>query len=464
MARALSHAGAVVVEASRSEQVPVARLALFASGDFGFNLFWQSATYYLLFFYTDVLGIEIRTAATIFLLASLWDGLASFAIGVLIDARSSGRTHRRLMTWGAVPLGLSFCFVYLQPSAGLSVAAWMLAGQLLFRTAYAAVNIPYLALTARVSTDSRDRALVAGLRMLAGTAAAVAVTAGTIPIGRALMNAKGEAAAFLAAAILFAGIGAALIALVGWTFRDRAPVAAVAHRIPIATALAHLARNRAFTTLAAAMMAMVVATTVLGKSVLYFYKYVLADQTAGQLALASMATVSALAVPVWMVVARRIGARAQWFWAAGACAAGAGSFALVDFASIDATRLFLAGMQAATMGLHLAFWALLPDTVEWGQQRSGHRVEATAFGLATLLQRVAIGIATLLLGFGLNEAGYRANVLPSAAAAGNMRLVIALLPLGFFALSALIMAWCPLRQGAHAAAVRALEGERASGS
>jgi GPH family glycoside/pentoside/hexuronide:cation symporter len=42
-----------------------ARLALFAFGDFAFNLFWQSIMLFLLFYYTDALEIPIGVAATI---------------------------------------------------------------------------------------------------------------------------------------------------------------------------------------------------------------------------------------------------------------------------------------------------------------------------------------------------------------------------------------------------------------
>ncbi len=77
----------------------------------------------------------------------------------------------------------------------------------------------------------------------------------------------------------------------------------------IGTSLLLAARNRAFVTLAGAMMAMIVATTVLNKSVLYYFKYAVGDEGAGQLALASMMAVSAVAVPAWMAVARGIGVR-----------------------------------------------------------------------------------------------------------------------------------------------------------
>ncbi|WP_204270817.1 hypothetical protein, partial [Escherichia coli] len=56
----------------------------------------------------------------------------------------------------------------------------------------------------------------------------------------------------------------------------------------IAASLASLAANRAFVTLNLAMMAMIVAVTILNKSVLYYFKYFIGDDVAGQSALAWM--------------------------------------------------------------------------------------------------------------------------------------------------------------------------------
>jgi len=41
------------------------RSLLFASGDFGCNLYWQSMTFYLLFFYTETLGLSAAVAGLI---------------------------------------------------------------------------------------------------------------------------------------------------------------------------------------------------------------------------------------------------------------------------------------------------------------------------------------------------------------------------------------------------------------
>ena len=176
------------------------RLVLFAFGDFAFNLFWQSITLFLLFYYTDALELPIGVAATTYMVASIWDGIANFAAGVLVD-RGHDRIHYgALIAAGAVPLGLMFVLIYLPPAgSGGWAIAWVFAAHLLFRTAYAAVNVPYLAMSARISPDSGDRAFIAGLRMLFGTAAAVTVALSTVPVGRWLTGSNGAEAYFGAA-------------------------------------------------------------------------------------------------------------------------------------------------------------------------------------------------------------------------------------------------------------------------
>ncbi len=81
------------------------RMLLFAFGDFAFNIFWQSVMLYLLFYYTDALDIPIKVAATTYMIASVWDGLASFAVGVLVDRRHATLKYGAIMIAGAVPLG-----------------------------------------------------------------------------------------------------------------------------------------------------------------------------------------------------------------------------------------------------------------------------------------------------------------------------------------------------------------------
>ena len=419
------------------------RLLLFAFGDFAFNLYWQSIMLFLLFYYTEALSLPIAVAAMTYMVASIWDGIANFVAGLLVDRGHDRFRYGPLLAAGAVPLGLSFVITYFPPPlSGAWAVGIVFVSHLLFRTFYAAVNVPYLAMTARISADPGDRAFVAGMRMMFGTAAAVIVALGTVPLGRWLTG-SGAAQAYFGAAVLFAAVGAAILLLVGATYREaaepRRPVPG-----SVRAALISLARNNAFVALNAAMMAVIVAMTVLSKSVLYYFKYLLAVPHAGEIALAWMGLVGGVAIPLWMLLGRFVGLRALWLIALGLGIAGLLVFAAVPLSGIRAMQLFLVGMQIMAVGIYFVFWAMLPNTIEYGERTTGLHVEGAVFGLAALLQRIAIGIATGILGWGFESAGYVANVKQSAETLERMRETIAIAPLAFLALSFVAMALNPL--------------------
>ena len=419
------------------------RLLLFAFGDFAFNLYWQSIMLFLLFYYTDALSLPIAVAATTYMVASIWDGIANFVAGLLVDREHDRFRYGPLLAAGAVPLGLSFVITYFPPPfSGAWAVGIVFVAHLLFRTFYAAVNVPYLAMTARISADPGDRAFVAGMRMMFGTAAAVIVALGTVPLGRWLTG-SGAAQAYFGAAVLFAAVGAAILLLVGATYREAAEPR---RPLPgsVKAAVISLARNNAFVALNAAMMAVIVAMTVLSKSVLYYFKYLLAVPHAGEIALAWMGLVGGIAIPLWMLLGRFVGLRALWLIALGLGIAGLLVFAAVPLSGIRAMQLFLVGMQIMAVGIYFVFWAMLPNTIEYGERTTGLHVEGAVFGLAALLQRIAIGIATGILGWGFESAGYVANVKQSAETLERMRETIAIAPLAFLALSFVAMALNPL--------------------
>ena len=159
--------------------------------------------------------------------------------------------------------------------------------------------------------------------------------------------------------------------LVGATYRECAPIE---RPLPpsVRDALVSLSRNRAFVTLSAAMMAMIVAITVLNKSVLYYFKYLLNDPEAGQLALASMGIVSAHRDPAVDAARARAGAACALV-ARGAAGDRRAARCSRRRTSINSglMQIFLIAMQVMIVGLNFVFWAMLPNTIEYGEQATG---------------------------------------------------------------------------------------------
>jgi len=164
------------------------RTIAFASGDFAFNLYWQSISLYLLFYYTEAVGLSAAAAGLIYLVASIWDGFADPLIGMAADrVRTRWGRYRPFLLFGAVPLALAFGLLYFRPPLqGTALVLVAMAAHLLFRSAYALVNVPYAALTARITRSASDRGNIAGIRMVFATCAYVLVARTTQPIAQAV--------------------------------------------------------------------------------------------------------------------------------------------------------------------------------------------------------------------------------------------------------------------------------------
>src|SRR5260221_8604058 len=117
---------------------------------------------FLLLYYPKALNLPTGVAATTYMIASVWDGIANFAAGILVDRKHDRFRYEPLLVAGAVPLGLTFELMYLPPMAkGGSAVASLFVAHLLFTPAYAPAHMPYLAMTARGSSNPGDRAFVA---------------------------------------------------------------------------------------------------------------------------------------------------------------------------------------------------------------------------------------------------------------------------------------------------------------
>lgn len=375
---------------------------VYGLGDFACNIYWQSVSLFLLFYYTDRLGLAPVTAGLIFLVASVWDGLIDPLIGLMADrVRAKLGGYRLFLLFGGPLLGLSFVGLYYRPPfEGVALAAFVLLTHLIFRTFYALVNVPYGALTARITTDPARRAHLSGFRMFFGALAAALVPLVTLPLAGAF---GGGTQGFLLTALGFAAVASIMFPLVFIVTREPAMPAAGPVRFKVL--LSRLLCNAAFWRLNLGAMAFAISGTVLTKSVLYHFKYRFGEEQAGAEALAATGLAGLAVVPLWMLAARFIGRKGVWIAASAVGLTGLGLFALWPEPGIRTTMALLVGIHAGFLGLFFAFWSLLPDTLDSAQTRA----DGFAFGVAGMISKMSMGVGAGLFGLIMSLAGYRAN-------------------------------------------------------
>jgi glycoside/pentoside/hexuronide:cation symporter, GPH family len=109
---------------------------------------------------------------------------------------------------------------------------------------------------------------------------------------------------------------------------------------------------------------------------------------------------------------------------------------------------------------YIGFWAMMPDTVEYGEWKSGVRSEGGIFGIVTLIQKAALGLAAAALGELLGTIGYVANQTQSAETLWNMKAIMIIGPACLAIATAVVIGFYPLSAQLHARLVRVLDHRR----
>jgi len=124
---------------------------------------------FVLFFYTQLLGIPGYYTGFALFVALIVDAVSDPWVGVVSDHWHSkwGRRHP-FMLFAAIPLSISFYFLFSPPAlllgSDLGLALWLAAFAILTRVLLTFFEVPYLSLGAELSQDYRERTALVGFR------------------------------------------------------------------------------------------------------------------------------------------------------------------------------------------------------------------------------------------------------------------------------------------------------------
>ncbi|MFJ7142763.1 MFS transporter [Pseudomonas protegens] len=433
-------------------RMSLARKISLGVGDFGVNVYWQIASLFLLFFYTEVLGLSARTAGLIYMSALIWDAAVDPLIGAMADrtATAFGR-FRPYLLLGAAPLAIAFVLMFSLPRGDTTqLIVLTVVSHFAFRTLFALVSVPYASLYARVTQDSGERATMAGIRMVFAILAAMAVSATILPATRYL---GGDAFAWALVGGMFATVASAMLIIAAIAAgTDDSPEddrQSATERPSARRLLGSLLDNRPLLIVLGITLMNSLSSTFFSKNLLYYFKYVRNDPDFGGTALALMAAVAALSAPIWAQVARLFSKRFALLVGTGFYCLGFVLWYLFNAAGYACLLAILALIAIGASASVVCFWAMVPDTVEYGQWRSGIRSESLIIGTVIFAQKAALGIAAGSLGLALSSIGFVSNTLQSAHTTQLLLGTMSFVPL-LGSLGVLVLAWAyPIDSATH---------------
>jgi Na+/melibiose symporter-like transporter len=140
--------------------LPLSTKLWYGLGQMAEGLKNEAFTLFLLFYYTQVVGLSGALSGQAILIALLFDAVTDPLAGAISDRLESrwGRRHPFLYA-APLPLAVSFYLVFVPP-AGLSqmgLFTWLATFAVLARASMTLFHVPHLALGAELSTDYEER-------------------------------------------------------------------------------------------------------------------------------------------------------------------------------------------------------------------------------------------------------------------------------------------------------------------
>ena len=129
---------------------------------------WKIMSIAFPLFFTNVFGLTFADAATLMLIARMFDVVTDPLMGSLADrTQSKWGTYRPWLIFGAIPFGLIFALLLYTPDFGpVGKRVWAYSLYLLMMAMYTAVNVPYGSLLGVMTDDDNEKNQFSSFRMV----------------------------------------------------------------------------------------------------------------------------------------------------------------------------------------------------------------------------------------------------------------------------------------------------------
>jgi GPH family glycoside/pentoside/hexuronide:cation symporter len=303
---------------------------------------------------------------------------------------------------------------------------------------------------AKISPDTTERSSVAAYKSVAVSFGTLTVSLFTLKLV-AYFGSGDESKGFLVTATLFAVL---MVCSLWACFLLTTEVSESEEifdkeRYDILSAGKILIKNVPFLLVFFGVIAFTGCYTIMLKSIVYFFKYNLADAESARWGLSAASLSGIFAVPIWAMITKRTSKR--FVWIAGSILASSGLLVLhfnheitIIWAVLN-IFVIACGISAFLM----TFYAMIADTIDYGEWKYGVRIEALSFSILSFANKTSLAIGGGSLGFMMASVGYIANAEQSVEALEGIKTILTLVPAAGFLVSAIVIYFYPIDAKYH---------------
>lgn len=393
-------------------------------------------------FYAQSLGLSLSAVGAILLAARLWDLFTDPVVGYLSDRTPAAWGKRKAWIVGSAPLVAGSVWMLFNPPAGVGNVFLLLCTFGIY-VAGTMTIVPMNAWGAELSPAYHQRSRIAGARVVFGLA-------GTLCALLLVDNSDNAALAnslYTITLLVVAGI-AVSVPLAAFVVPDRGVV--VDDGATLRGAVALLIQPSPFRRLLFAFLLNGLGNAIPATLFLLYVTHVLVEPNVAGPMLFLYFLCSAVSVPIWVSVSRRLGKHRAWCWAVlGSCVFFAGAPFLGE-GDVLAYGIIVAG-TGMMIGADLALpSAINGDLIEWDALENGRRRPGLFFALWGTASKFAYALAVGMAFPLLDAIGFDATTTGNALDDVRVLAVLYGGPSLLFKLVALALMWhFPIDEAEH---------------
>ncbi len=419
----------------KTDRVPLSEMFSYSMGGFGRNLVHSTCLGLLNYFYTNSIGMAAGVVGTVFMLSRFLDGVTDIATGVMVDkVQSKHGKARNWILWIAIPYAFSGFLMFMIPPAsvlwqGIYMAVTYNLCTSIFGTLF---YIPLMTLPALMTQDQKQRHKITIVNQLFVT------VAGVIPAGllypMILRMGNTQAAWLRVMGVMCVVAAAAMLVCFGFT-KERVTAQEyrkIEDKVPLGVMLKALFSNKYWVMLLGIFIFEATSSGVMYSSTPYYCQYVLNDASLYSMATVILQGTVFIALLLGGILAKRLQKRSIFLL--GTALRGCGH-AIVGISG-TLTGLY-AGLAVVGIGIGLSYstmYAFVPDVMEYGEWKTGIRLEGTLQSACSIGAKVGLGLGPGLVGAVLESAGFNGMIAKQPASVIHILPVITIwLPVIFCA-------------------------------
>ncbi len=379
---------------------------IYASGDAGLNCMYTLFSSYVLLFYTDTLGMNAAIIGSVILISKIFDGITDLIAGQLIDTHKSKGGHciPVLAKW-TIPMVISVLLVFTVPNSTVAIrVAYVFVTYNLFNAIiYTYTCAAHMTLATYVTNDPKERSQMMVYKMMFAALTQTILANVTLPLID-FCGGQSSQMAWVKAVLIISAVGAAF--LLGNVFFVKERVDNPAPPENILKGVKAAFQNK-FWIISLVLYIFTNVFLIFNMSVsVYYLKQVMGNAELMGLWVAVSnipGIVVALIIP--SLIAKGIHQRQMVVF--GGVLMLVGQIIFIVAPSTLPVLLATGLIKGIGFGFPMGLVnALVGETIDYGEWKTGTRVQGVLLGAAGVGNKVGQGLTTSIFGFVLAAIGY----------------------------------------------------------